>query len=118
MKHSLMLVLLALLMAAIVPLPTGAQDTYPKMEAVTPETGRVGDVLTVEGVNLGNTTVESLYLTDGETDWKTEIVEQTGTAIRFRIPEGAKAGRFSLMVLTAGETQTLIEQPIKVTVES
>ena len=39
------------------------------------------------------------------------------SSIRFRIPEGAKVGRFSLMVLTAGETQTLIEQPIKVTVE-
>ena len=74
--------------------------------------------LTVEGENLGNTVVESLFLTDGETDWKTEIVEQTATSIRFRIPETAKAGRFSLMVLTAGETQTLIEQPIKVTVES
>lgn len=118
MKQSLMLALLVLLVAAIIPLPAGAQAAYPKLEAVTPEAGRVGDVLTVEGENLGNGTVESLYLTDGETDWKTEILEQNATSIRFRIPEGAKTGRFSLMVLTAGETQTLIEQPIKVTVES
>ena len=118
MKHSLMLAFLVLLVTTIIPLPAGAQATYPKMEAVTPETGRVGDVLTVEGQNLGNTTVESLYLTDGQTDWKTEIVEQSATSIRFKIPATAKPGRFSLMVLTAGETKTLIEQPIKVTVES
>jgi len=118
MKRSFMLALLVLLVATIIPLPAGAQVAYPKMEAVTPETGRVGDVLTVEGQNLGKTTVESLYLTDGQTDWKTEIVEQSATSIRFKIPTTAKPGRFSLMVLTAGDTQTLIEQPIKVTVES
>ncbi len=117
MRFTFALPLLALLIAAIIPLPVGAQAGYPKLATVTPDTGRVGDVLTVEGENLGDSNVESLFLTDGQTDWKTEILEQSGTTIRFRIPETAKPGRFSLMVLTRGETQTLIEQPIKVNIE-
>ena len=117
MKCSLILLLLALLIATVIPAPAEAQTSFPRMSSVTPDTGKVGDALTVEGENLDKTGVIGLYLTDGKTDWKTEIVEQTNTSIQFKIPDNAQTGRFSLMILTGGEEPKLIEQPLKVTVE-
>ena len=45
----------------------------------------------------------------------TDIVEQTGTSIKFKIPK-MKPGRLALAVLIAGKPQ-IIEMPVKVTVE-
>ena len=36
---------------------------------------------------------------------------------KFKIPAAAKAGRFSLMILTGGKDPKYIEQPVKVTIE-
>lgn len=88
------------------------------MNAVEPASGRIGDVLTVQGASLGQDAVAALYLTDGQTDTKVIITEQTATSIKFRIPPQAKAGRFALMVLTTGKSAKLIEEPVKVTVEA
>ena len=89
----------------------------PLMSSVEPASGRIGDVLAIQGANLGQDSVAALYLTDGKTDVKLLIIEQTSTSIRFRIPPEAKPGRFSLMVLTKGKEPKLIEQPVKVSVE-
>ena len=75
-------------------------------------------MLTVTGEKLDQNNVVEVYLTDGKNDFKVAIVEQTATTIRFRIPVEAKAGRFALMVLTTGKDPKLIEEPVKVTVES
>jgi hypothetical protein len=117
MKSSLILAALALLVAAVTPGPVAAQAAFPKMNEVTPESGKVGDVLTVAGENLDASSVKALFLTDGKTDYKTEMTEQTATSIRFKISAETKPGRFSLMILTAGNDPKLIEQPVKVTVE-
>jgi len=45
------------------------------------------------------------------------VTEQTATSLKFKIPAGAKTGRFSLMILTGGKDPKYIEQPVKVTVE-
>ena len=118
MKSSLILLVLVVLAATIVSEPALAQAGYPRMMSCDPDTGKVGDELTVEGQNLDRNTVKALYLTDGRTDWKTEIVEQSAEAIKFKIPDDAKPGRFSLMILTGGSEPKLIEQPVKVTVEA
>ncbi len=60
----------------------------------------------------------ALYLTDGKTDVKVPIIEQTGTSIKFRIPSEAKPGRLALMVLTKDKPPRLIEEPVKITVET
>ncbi len=116
-SHILIAMALVLLATAVLSTPAAAQATYPRMITVEPDTGKVGDVLVVSGENLAKALVKDLYLTDGQKDWKTENVEQTDTAITFKIPADAIAGRFNLMVLTRGADPRLIEQPVKVTVE-
>ncbi len=117
MRSSLVVLLLVLSLATVIPLPVYAQADFPRLISVTPDTGKIGDVLTVEGEHLDRKLVRELYLTDGRTDWKTEIIEQTETTIKFKIPDNAKPGRFALMVLTGGSEPRLIEQPVKVNVE-
>ena len=118
MKSSLSLLVLVALAATVFPASALGQTGYPRLMSCEPDTGKVGDVLTVSGQNLDRNTVRALYLTDGKTDWKTEIVEQSAEAIQFKIPSDAKPGRFSLMILTGGNEPKLIEQPVKVNVEA
>jgi len=110
-----MMVLLAFLAAS----PSSPQDNSvaPMMTSVEPSSGKIGDVLVVQGASLGRDAVAALYLTDGQHDTKVVITEQTPTSITFKIPPQAKAGRFALMVLTRGEKAKLIEEPVKITVE-
>jgi hypothetical protein len=112
MKLSFILPLLAIACLGLY-----SQETMPRMTNVEPESGKVGDILTVSGDNLDKTQVAELYLTDGKKDTKVVMTEQTPTSIKFKIPVKARPGRFALMVLTTGKEPKLIEQPVKVTVE-
>lgn len=94
-----------------------AQQAMPRLTTVEPPNGKAGDVLTVAGENLDKDVVVKLFLTDGKNDVPVEMTEQTATAIKFKIPAAAKAGRFSLMVLTGGKDAKYIEQPVKVTID-
>ena len=94
-----------------------AQQAMPRMTTVEPGNGKAGDVLTVAGENLDKAAVDKLYLTDGKNDLEVQVTEQAATSIKFKIPAGAKAGRFSLMILTGGKEPKYIEQPVRVTVE-
>jgi hypothetical protein len=76
------------------------QAGMPMMRFVEPAFGKIGDLLVIEGENLGQESVAGLYLTDGKTDVKVPIIEQTATSIKFRIPSEAKPGRLALIVLT------------------
>ena len=113
MRISVMLIPLLLAFA----LPANAQSQSPIMRSVEPDSGKAGDVLAVQGENLGQDHVAALYLTDGNTDFKVPIVEQSATVLKFRIPPEAKPGRLALMVLTKEKDPKLIEQPVKITVE-
>lgn len=93
------------------------QQATPRMTTVEPGNGKIGDVITVSGENLEKTQVAKVYLTDGQEDMQVEITEQAATAIKFKIPEKCKSGRFALMLLTTGNEPKLIEQPVKLTVE-
>jgi hypothetical protein len=106
-----------LLIALALPANLQSQDGMPLMSSVEPASGKVGDVLSIQGANLGQDNVAALYLTDGNTDLKVLIIEQTPTSIKFRIPPEAKPGRYAPMVLTNGKNPKLIEQPVKMTVE-
>jgi len=94
-----------------------AQQAMPRMTTVEPGNGKAGDVLTVAGENLDKPAVEKLYLTDGKNDLEVQVIEQAATSTKFKIPATAKAGRFSLMILTGGKEPKYIEQPVRVTVE-
>jgi len=88
----------------------------PVIKTVAPTAAKCGDELVATGENLGDGTVESLYLTVGEATIKVVIVKQTDTLIKFKVPETAKPGRLGLMVLTAGVQAHYIDEPVYVTV--
>jgi hypothetical protein len=90
-----------------------AQDV--KIANVDPPTAKVGDVVTVNGDGIDKKNVDTLYLTDGTTDIKVEMMEQSAKAIKFKVPESAKAHRWAVMVHTTKDQ--LIEEPVRVTIE-
>ncbi len=111
--------LLSIPLLVALALPAHAFQTgMPVMSSVDPASGKVGDVLVIQGLNLGQDNVAAVYLTDGKADIKVVVVAQTSTSIRFKIPLEAKPGRFALMVLTTGKEPKLIEEPVKITVEA
>jgi len=117
MEMGISLISIPLLAALALPANLQAQSVMPAMSSVEPDSGKVGDVLVIQGANLDRDNVAALYLTDGRTDIQVPIIEQTATSIKFRIPPEAKPGRFALMVLTKGKEPKLIEEPVKITVE-
>ena len=94
-----------------------AQQTMPRMISVGPPNGKKGGVITVTGENLQKDLVSKVYLTDGKNDLIVEVTDQTDTAIKFKIPAKAAAGRLALMILTTGKDAKYIEQPVKVTID-
>jgi hypothetical protein len=112
MKQSFVVALLAA--ASIV---VWAQQAMPRMISVDPLNGKKGDVIAITGENLGKEAVSKVYLTDEKNDVQVEVVEQTPTSIKFKIPAKAAAGRLTVMVLTTGKDAKLIEQPVKVTID-
>jgi len=95
-----------------------AQQAMPRMTSVDPMNGKKGDVIVVTGENLQKDFVAKVYLTDGKNDVPVEVVEQTATSIKFKIPVKAAAGeRLTLMVLTTGKDAKYIEQPVKLLID-
>ena len=82
---------------------------------VDPLSAKAGDTVSAKGEGIDKAAVDTLYLTDGTNDFKCEMIEQTATGIRFKVPASMKAGRWALMVHTT--KNQLIEQPVKLTVE-
>src|SRR5258708_3873423 len=111
MKRSL---ILALTVGALL---LCAQDNSPRLTGVEPETAKAGDTLTANGENLNKPNLVDLFLTDGTKDYKVVISEQSGTAVKFKVPANVPAGRFALMVLTGGKEPKLMEQPVKGTIQ-
>jgi hypothetical protein len=114
MKLSFILPVILIVLFAQPLLP---QAAMPRMTSVEPANGKVGADVTVAGENLEKKNVSDVFLTDGSIDLKVAITDQTATAIKFKIPAKATAGRWALMVLTPGKEPKLIEQPVKLTVD-
>jgi hypothetical protein len=96
-----------------------AQTATPRMTSVDPLDAKRGDVITVTGENLTKDFVAKVYLTDGgdgKNDVEVQIVEQTATSIKCKIPAKAMPGRMALMILTTAKPQQLIEQPVKINI--
>lgn len=88
------------------------------MTKCDPSFALAGEEVSVSGENLGKANVAELYLTDGRNDIKVPVTEQTGSLIKFKVPANVKPRRLSLMVLTGGSDPKLIEQPLKITIET
>jgi hypothetical protein len=89
----------------------------PLMRAVSPDSAKVGEVLTVTGEYLDKSRVKEVYLTDSKSEFKLEIVEQGQTLVKVKISPTVKPGRWKLMVLTAGVDPQLLEQPVSVEIQ-
>jgi hypothetical protein len=92
------------------------QDAMPRMTTVEPYSGKIGDVVVVSGENLDKGNVSKVFLTNDKSDLACEIVEQTATAIKVKIPDKA-TGRMAFMIRTGGKEPKDIVQPVKVSVE-
>jgi hypothetical protein len=108
--------LIGFLFLAVASLTVWAQEGMPRMNSVDPASGKRGDVITVNGENLDKAHVSKVYLTNGKTDLECVITEQNATAIKIKVPDKA-TGRMAVMILTSGKEASLIEQPVKLTVE-
>jgi hypothetical protein len=89
----------------------------PVMNKVQPDSGKIGSVLRIQGVYLGKTKVDEVYLTDHTFDMKVKVLDQTDDSIEFRVPPFAKPGRLQLVVKTVGKEPIILEQPVYVTIE-
>jgi hypothetical protein len=93
-----------------------AQDAMPRMTTVEPYSGKVGDVVAISGENLAKDNVAKVFLTNDKADLPCEIVEQSATTIKVKIPDKA-TGRMAFMIRTSGKDPKDIVQPVKVSVE-
>jgi hypothetical protein len=63
-----------------------------RIVSVDPRSARTGGLVTASGNGLDQSSVASLFLTDGARTVATEVVAQSDTEIRFRVPEQTEAG--------------------------
>ena len=90
--------------------------SQPQVTAVDPPTGLPGEILTMLGRDLGKSKVAEVYLTDGKSRWRAEIVHQSAKDIRFRIPADVDAGTLHLLITTPGSPARWIDQSPAVSV--
>jgi hypothetical protein len=100
-----------------VPLLLSAQTSFPRMTTVDPMTAKVGDLVTVAGENLDKGNVSEVFLNDDSTDTKVQITDQSATAIKFKVPDSVKPGRFRLVIRTPGTPPKDYIQPVRLTVQ-
>ena len=81
------------------------------LEKVMPVEARPGDVVRLTGYALDAAQLKEIYLTNGELDYRLEILEQSSLTVRVRVPLNIPAGpmRFGIVVTTRPE---LLEQPV------
>jgi len=110
----------AVLLGGVILAADGATDPEvqpPMMRAVHPETVKAGEIAVVTGDYLDKSRVADVFLTNGQKDTKVEILEQTASSIKFRVPEKMAAGRYTLVVLLTDVEPKLIDEPARLTVE-
>ena len=89
----------------------------PVLRAVSPDTIKAGEMATVSGEYLDKSRVADLFLTVGGKDVKVEILEQSASSIKFKVPNNIATGRYTLSVLLADVEPKLIEAPARLTIE-
>ena len=92
-------------------------EPVPLLRTVSPETAKTGDLVAVSGDYLNSPRLGEVYLTDGKTDFKVEILSRSDAKLKFKVPANAPPARYTLMILLSGEEPVLIEQPAKIRIE-
>src|SRR5690348_15196758 len=81
---------IALLLVLFASPANGQAPGWPMITSVEPQSAKPGELVAAQGSNLGSECVAALYLTDGTIDTKVEILEQTATTVKFKIPTQTK----------------------------
>jgi hypothetical protein len=82
------------------------------MDQVIPAEARAGMTVTVTGYALDPVHIQELYLVDDrDSTYQAEILSESGTALRFRVPEKIPAGWMRIAVKAPGKAG-LIEQMV------
>ena len=88
----------------------------PLITAAEPPTALPGEIVTVLGRETGASRVAEIYLTSAQGRWKAEILSQSRSAVRFKIPNEVEPGRLSLVIRTAEDPPQWIEQGVSLVV--
>lgn len=114
---------LSILLSLMLPLAAATEtskDTNPKptpmMRVVQPAAVKAGSNVTIAGENLGREFIAEVYLSDGTTEQRVDIVAQTDEAIVFKVPANCKAGAYKVLVLLTSIDPMLLEEPVRLTV--
>jgi hypothetical protein len=105
------LVLSARCLVCVPVFASGINDA-PEMNSLSAKTAKPGDTLVISGINLNDTRIDEVYLTDHKFDMKMKVLEQKDTYIKVRVPPFAKPGRMQILTLTKGDEPKLLEQPL------
>jgi hypothetical protein len=113
---------LILLLLALVPFQLVAVDPTeptptPLMRIVEPSVAKIGMEITVTGQNLGKECVAEVYMTQGKASYKVEVIEQTQTELKFKVPANVPPAAYRLTVLMKGAVPLLIEEPVRLIIE-
>jgi hypothetical protein len=92
---------------------TWAQNASPRITAVEPAAGKVGENCIVSGENLGKETVTGVLLSDEEKDYPAEVVEQTEEKVIIKVPE-VKPAPYNISLKIGNG---IYIQPVRFTVE-
>ncbi len=67
--------------------------------------------MTLTGRALDSTHLKAIYLNDGHTDFKVQILDQGSGSVRFRVPAKTPAGRMHFGVVPANR-EDVVDQPV------
>jgi hypothetical protein len=104
---------LLLLVAAVLLAQMLFAQGPPRVMTADPTSGKVDDMVTLTGENLGSATVTGVFLSDDKTDFKAAIVNQADAKITFKVPK-VKAGAYNVSVQVSNN---IYIEPVKFTVE-
>ncbi|HEY1758614.1 MAG TPA: hypothetical protein VGG72_24800 [Bryobacteraceae bacterium] len=89
----------------------GVGEIAPMIGQVAPAQTVAGRTATATGFQLDARHVAELYLSDGDGYYKVEILTQSDSEIRFRVPQNVPAGDKCVAMKLVGRVE-LVEQPV------
>jgi len=72
---------------------------------------RAGEVMTLTGRALDSAHIKAIYLNDGHTDFKVQILDQGSGSVRFRVPVKTPAGKMHFGIVPANR-EDVIDEPV------
>jgi len=97
---------IVLLAAMFFVAPFALAQGSPKVTAVNPTAGKVNDIISIIGENLGKGSVSAVFLSDDKNDSKASVLDQASEKITIKIPQ-VKSGNYNISVQTGDRIMIL-----------